>query len=355
MTYQHRTLIKFAQRGATEISPETLGKINEFTVRPLEAAELYVRTAVIGHNGIDRDGEVISPELLQNISQSLVGKGVFVRHPQSRDGDSGPGEGRIFETELRQTTHEAARTELKQPDLVFPDGDPAYLLTASFYMARAAVQPGLIEKIDAGIASDVSMAFSYGAIAHKETATGKKYKLYLGPGEGAELSLVWLGAQQGARITKHSKRNQSQEPDAMEITPEQEATLKAVKTVFGGGLTEEKANEIKKLADKGEQHDSLKAMADAGEKYKASLIDRIVTARRQLGMIKGDDDATLQTAKAAFSEQSIEHLESEMNMLEAAVPSGSNPFGSDDPNPEPTAAGGLRAKGATLKDYGVPS
>src|SRR5690606_17562361 len=68
----------------------TLREIRNFTLVDVEPEQLVVREFVLAHNCIDRDGECFDEALLARFAATIPGKGCFIKHPMSWDGDSGP-------------------------------------------------------------------------------------------------------------------------------------------------------------------------------------------------------------------------------------------------------------------------
>ena len=190
-------------------SADQLAAINRYAIEELAAADVYVRTMYLAHNAIDRDREVMDAALLDAFARTLPGKGLFVRHPTGFDGDSGPGEGRFFEARVQEMTIDAARALLNEPGLMWPPGETsARVLVASFYSIRTGENEALLAKIDAGVAGDVSIGFWASERSAILDANGTRIATRLqAPGEALEASLVWLGAQPGARIRKAAGDN----------------------------------------------------------------------------------------------------------------------------------------------------
>lgn len=283
-----------------------LAQINKLALRALNADEVYVRTVYLAHNAIDRDREAFDDTLLNDFANTLPGKGVFVRHPGGWDGDSGPGVGRWIDARVVDMPLDEARTVLREPKLAWPPGtERAKLLESTFYLLRTADTKDLIDKIDGGIAADVSIGFRAADRSGISDAAQNTiaYRL-LGPGEALEGSLVWLGAQPGARVHKSATR----EDETM--TPEQ---IKALEDKLAAA--EKTAADNKAKAD---AHDAmtkdigdiaaLKAAAADGAAYRAQIVDDIVKAERLAGMIKGDDEKTVNDAKAQYADWPLSRL-----------------------------------------------
>lgn len=192
-------------------SSEQLAAINVYALDELTADQVYVRTAYLAHNGIDRDNEVFDGALLRDFARSLPGKGLFVRHPGGWDGDSGPGVGRWFEARVVQMSMDEARTALGEPNLQWPDGtEQAELLEAGYYLPRSDKNTDLIVDVNAGVASYVSIGFQSSQRTDIMDANGNVIARRLhAPGEALEGSLVWLGAQPGARTVKSFERSRA--------------------------------------------------------------------------------------------------------------------------------------------------
>lgn len=190
-------------------NPAQLGKINALAISTLTADQVYVRTAYLAHNAIDRDQDVFDDALLDDFARTLPGKGLFIKHPRSADGDSGPGIGRWFEARVVEMSHEEARIALREPGLTWPPGSQrAKLLETSYYIPRSPKNADFIIDIDAGVAADVSIGFRAAESTPIQDGDGRTiaYRLQA-PGEALEGSLVWLGAQPGARTVKATNRN----------------------------------------------------------------------------------------------------------------------------------------------------
>lgn len=196
-------------KSAGSPSTEQLAAINTLALATLAAADVYVRTAYLAHNAIDRDGEVFDDAVLDDFARTLPGKGLFVRHPGGWDGDSGPGIGRWFAARVVSLPMDEARAALREPGLKFPaSAQMAKLLEASFFIPRSAKNADMLVDLDAGVAGDVSIGFRAADRAGVQDASGNIVaQRILGPGEAMEGSLVWLGAQPGARVTKAAAPN----------------------------------------------------------------------------------------------------------------------------------------------------
>lgn len=330
-----RKALACAIKSAGTPSDEQLRLINGYALETLGADDVYVRTFVVAHNGIDRDREVIDEALLGDFAQTLPGKGLFIRHPGGWDGDSGPGEGRWFAAEVQQMSLDEARTLLREPRLQWPpDRTTASLLLADVYIVRTDDNAALLKKIDGGVVGDVSIGFRSTGRTEINNADGERVARRLhSPGEALEASLVWLGAQPGARAQKGANPDDDSEDNA--VTPEQIKALQdqqkadqtrisdleakaaagaaAVKTLTD--LTAALGAEHKALAD---NPANLAELAIAGKAYRERLIDDITAAERAKGLVTGDDDAAVASHKALYANADLAVLESRAKAVAAA-------------------------------------
>lgn len=328
-------------KAAQAVDDATLALINQFTLRPFTADELQVREYVLAHNCIDRDNECFHEDLLEDFMRTLVDKGVHIIHPTSYRGSGGPAEGKVFATSTETMSLDEGRTLMRDPTLQLPpDRSMVMVMRAKAYFARTDENGALLLKQDAGIAGDVSVGFTAAGTVPIKDAQGNELtaRRWVGPGSADEMSLVWLGAQQGARAVKAAKTPTEPEPKperkTMDLTNEQIAelqskasggekatsTLAAIKTALGADAP---------LLDNPAQ---LKAHVDEAKAYKAALIDDIVATERQL-KITGDTDEAVRDAKAFLAELPVERLKAMQKGLEARLPpqaqiKGAQPTGS---------------------------
>lgn len=205
MSLEKRFDAHITKGASTAPTTDELATINAMAIAPLAADDVYVVRSYLAHNAIDRDQEAFDPSLLKDFANSLPGKGLFVSHP-GVDGGKGPGVGRFFAAKVLQVTKTKARQMLGQPNLHWPPDVPedgALVLDTAAYMANTAGNADLITNLRFGVASDVSIGFRASSRSDIQDATGNVIGQRLhGPGEAYEGSLVWLGAQPGARTHK---------------------------------------------------------------------------------------------------------------------------------------------------------
>lgn len=338
-----------AKAASSTPDADTLAKIRAFTLRDFAPEELYVRTFVVAHNAIDRDDEAFDEPFLDVLARTLPGKGTFEKHPMSYDGDSGMPEGLWFEAYTQRMSQVEARALLREPGIQFPpDRNDAVLLMASMFMPVMAENAATRTKIDAG------MGFvSVGFIAETRTpirdATGRELQARRigGQGEALEASLVWLGAQPGARAVKSAQLPKGDPMDLqaqLDAARAETATLKAARDALATKATrldtiEAAFGDQKALLDNVPA--LLGAVADA-KAYRESLADDIVTAQRVAGLIKADKPEDVAVLKASFESLPVANLKA----LHANLPStkAAPRIPGSDPN---AANGGLPAGGDT--------
>lgn len=339
-----------------EPSAEQLEKINRYALKPLKADEVYVRTCYLAHNGIDRDRECFDDALLDDFARSLPGKGFFRKHPSGWDGDSGPGVGRWFEAQTVTMSFDEARVALREPNLRFPPTvSMAKLLVSSFYMLRGERNDGFAADIDGGVAGDVSIGFAAtDVVAVKDENQNNVCMRWVGPGEAREGSMVWLGAQPGARAFKSAPRNDNR----TEVDVDKDEQIKAANKRADDA--EAKVKELQAKVDafdalvKAVGEDAVKnpaKMAQAikdGTAYRSRLIDDIVQAERVAGLVKGDDEAAIKAARTPYEDRDVAWLEAWRERL-TKEPKAPGVTGSEPSRPGPAPGGGLRDASVTTK------
>lgn len=324
-------------KASGEPSPEQLAAIRGYTLRDFDPAELVVREFVLAHNAIDRDDEVFDEGLLADFVRTLPGKGVYIKHPTSWQGDGGPAEGRCFAARSERMSLDAARTLLRAPDLQWPpDRVDATVVYASAYFVKTEENAALLLKMDAGIAGDCSIGFCAETRMPIRDSAGRELEAtrLMGPGEAHEFSLVWLGAQPGARAVK-SAHNPTTEDHTM--TPEQVAALQAENASLKAAKAEGEKSATTLAAIKtalgndaalADNPAKLAAAVSAGKAYRERLVDDIVSAERHLG-ITADDEASVKASRELYADMPVAKLEIMGKSLEARLPAGGKIRGTD--------------------------
>ena len=354
MSTAHTKSVAVHVKGAGAPDTAQLAAIRAHTLRDFAADDLVVREFVVAHNAIDRDKECFAAPLLEDFARTFGGKGVFIRHPSGWDGDSGPGEGKIFAAVTERMTHDAARTLLREPHLAFPyDAAEAVVVKASAYYVKTPENVAFLLKLDAGIAGEVSIGFTASTRERLKDAAGIELNAWRwnGPGEARELSHVWLGAQPGARAIKSAPRTPDPETtmDEAQIKALQteNATLKTAAAEHGKAAALV-ADVRKALGDNAALLDTpavlAKAVAD-GKLYRKSLIADLVTMERHL-KITGDGEDQVKAATDLYADIPTEKLIGMQKALESRMPQGGSKVVGSDPNAGKPGAGGAPAEGS---------
>lgn len=237
------------------VSPEMLEKINRYTRKALTADEVFVFTAALCDNEVDRDYERFTVDALKALAPLFEGKTAIQNHSMNSADQSA----RTFLTEV--VTDPSRTTSL---------GEPYTYLKAYCYMPRIPKNETLIAEINAGIKKEVSVGCAVSV--HKCSICGNQEELnpcghrrgkrYNGetchytleqPSDAYEWSFVAVPAQKNAGVTKGfadinalCKQLHSAHADSMTLT----------------------AQESTALAD---YMDSLESAAELGKAYRAEL------------------------------------------------------------------------------------
>lgn len=331
MSHQQKALA-LHMKAAPAADDAAMAAIRKYTLRDFAPDELQLREYILAHNCIDRDNECFDESLLDDFATTLQGKGVYIKHPTSWQGDGGPAEGRVYATRTESMSLEAARTLLGDSDLQLPpDRSQVKLLYASAYFAKTPDNNALLIKQDAGIAGDCSIGFEAPPPQPITDAQGRELtaRRWPSPGKAAEMSLVWLGAQQGARAVKSAPQNPEPE-QTMSLTNE-EITALQTKAATGDKSTTQLASIKTALGDDAVLLDNpvaLKAHIADAKAYKTGLVADIVTMERQL-KITGDADADVTAAKAFLADMPVDRLKAMQKGLEARLPTQHQIKGAD--------------------------
>lgn len=315
-------------KSAGDPSAAQLAAIHGYTLKDLPADKLYVRTFIIAHNAIDRDKETFDEALLSDFARTLPGKGLHVKHPTGWQGDGGPAKGRWFGAELQRMGLDEARALLREPKLQWPPGvQTAVLLMADAYLVRHNGNADMLEEIDGGVVGDVSVGFTAKDYERVVDDDGHELNVYrwLGPGEALEASLVWLGAQPGARAIKQAT---TREPENDVDTEQKLAAANTKATDLQKQLDEATPSRDamlalrKALGDNAHLVDKPDVLADtikAATAYRGEMIDTIVAGERKSGMC-GDDDEAVAAAKAIYAGMPLATLKARAKFYDDHVP-----------------------------------
>jgi hypothetical protein len=331
-------------KAATEADDAALSAIRAFTLRDFTADELQVRSYVLAHNCIDRDNEIFDEAVLDDFARTLPGKGVYIKHPSSWQGDSGPAEGRVYAATTQTMSLDEARTLLREPELQLPpDRGTVKLLLASAFFAKTPDNASLLIKQDAGIAGDVSIGFTAQSPTKVTDAQGNELtaRRWQSPAKALEMSLVWLGAQPGARAVK-SATHETKLEQVMDIEQKDFDALSA-KAADGEKATTALTAIKTALGDDAallENPAQLKAYVADAKAFKTALVDEVIALERQL-QVTGDTPEDVTAAKTFLGEFSVARLQVMKTGYEKRLPG--QPSGI---NGAHTNAGGPGAKEA---------
>ena len=123
-------------------------KINTFTRHEFSAESLYVFSAALCNNDVDRDYEKFSVEALMQLKEKFLGKTGICDHSMK----AADQKARIFDTWVEKV--DGKKTA---------DGEDFYQLKAKAYMVRNRENEEFITEIEAGIKKEISVSCSMGS------------------------------------------------------------------------------------------------------------------------------------------------------------------------------------------------
>lgn len=245
---------------AESITEDDLKLINAYSRKRLKADDVFVFSAVLCDNEIDRDFERFSVESLKTLAELFVGKTAIKNHSMNSEDQSA----RTFKTEL--ITDENRKNSL---------GEPYVYLKAYSYIPRIKKYESLIEEIESGIKKEVSISccvsksicsvcktdLRQSACHHKR---GKSYNGKLcycelnDPLDAYEWSFVAVPAQKNAGVVKSFKDKEGNKKLSN--------IVKSLGEAEGEILLSD--GEVKALRD---YIKSLETLADEGREYRKAL------------------------------------------------------------------------------------
>lgn len=186
---------------------EELAYINQFAKTELTEEQVYVFSARLCDNEVDRDFERFDTTALERLGELFVGKSGIFDHQWSAKGQTA----RIYRTEV-----------VREESMVTAAGDGYCWLKGWAYLLRTEKNQDLIAEIEGGIKKEVSVGCSMGrsvcsicgaengACSHirGETYDGRLCFTELrDPQDAYEWSFVAVPAQRNAGVLKHFGQN----------------------------------------------------------------------------------------------------------------------------------------------------
>jgi len=160
-----------------------VARVNQYTLKPLPAEEICVIEAAASDDQVDRDGEAMSIEILQDFADTAAGKAWMTSHSWGE-----LGVGRITRGWLEE------------------QGDRTVFMVEAYMLRADPEAAALIRKIEAGIAPYTSVGFYAPAKVAVRAVDGREIHQYVRGNQGEhgellEVSSVFLGSNFNAQIT----------------------------------------------------------------------------------------------------------------------------------------------------------
>jgi hypothetical protein len=329
---------------ASPIAPTDaqLALINKFTRRPFAADELYIGQLRLANNCIDRDDERYSEGMIGEFARTAVGKTFLMDHGKYESKQNAIG--KFFDVEVEKMDLATARAETGE-DLRLPEGmTEVQFLSPWFYIPKAGIDERELVKIDAGVYDFTSIGFVCESLVPVADEMGVTlFWEYRGRGETREGSLVYLGAQYGARMKsadgkpeKTANPNDTKDPNEggkISMKNLAKKLMQAFGKVFTDDDEEKLFDEIKGIvgdrdtkitaltSELKEQKDTvaeLTPLAADGKAYRDGLVTEYVTAKAKLGECdeKPESQEALKKVAAGYP---IDHLKKEVALLKDRV------------------------------------
>jgi phage head maturation protease len=198
-----------------EANEDEMKQINEYTLEPLTAEQVFTFKAVIGNNETDdRNLMPFSETALKDLAALYKGKTMIKDHNPSAENQIA----RVYATELRTDTEKVSGLN-----------EPYTELIAKCYMAKTAENEGLISEIKAGIKREVSTGFAVSefrcSICGEEVCRHRRGEEYDGKKcmrvikhcpDAYELSFVAVPAQPNAGTIKAAEEPEKDEQAQLE-------------------------------------------------------------------------------------------------------------------------------------------
>lgn len=211
---QDGLIAKGASVRELRLSDDELAKINEHTLSPLKAEDVYVFKVAVCDNAVDRQFEKFADNAINGMADMFVGKPLIKDHERKADNQIG----RIYATEVVTSTK--ALNE---------DGSAYMALVAHCYVLDTDTNKDLIAEIKGGIKKEVSVNLRVGKAVCNicgtdnaktycdhwwgQTYDGEKCVFTLDdPVDAFEVSFVAVPAQAKAGTMKEHTKKQKEMP-----------------------------------------------------------------------------------------------------------------------------------------------
>lgn len=252
------------EKSGQGISEEALARINLYTRRPYTAEEVYAFSVVLCDNEVDRDYECFTRDALEKLAALFVGKTGLLDHEHTSRGQSA----RIFGTSVKG-----------YPEKRTARGEAYAQLVAEAYIPKNAETEAFIESIESGIRKEVSVGCAVAkrtcSICGAETCAHLRGRLYDGercvrildePTDAYEFSFVAVPAQRAAGVIKRFSQDKERKKEVESVQDLlKRLELEGEDIVFSASEAEALRAELS----------ALKARAECGDRYRASLCRKI--------------------------------------------------------------------------------
>lgn len=296
-----------------EPDDETLEQIGRFTLKKPDKNELFIFSAVLCDNEIDRDLERFSVSTLKKLADMYTGvTGIFDHSMSSRDQTA-----RIYKTQM--IADETRKTSI---------GENYTYVKAGCYMVRSEKTETLIREIENGIIKEVSVSCSVGervcSVCGKRHASkgcrhilGEEYDgkichaVLNSPKDVYEWSFVAVPAQRNAGVSKSAKKGGAPDTVSTVCGESGEEIITALQNAQKGAALSEA--QIKSL---GAFFDEMKQDASSGKEKRLREEREIIAmsaftlplmdTKSLSGILKKLDGEEISMLKTAFTARSHE-------------------------------------------------
>lgn len=312
------------------ISDQDLAEINRIAPKVLKKEDLFAGLLAAGHNAVDRDEERFKESLLQDLARTLFGKSLLKHH----DSKSDP-LGRFFASEIKKMSLEAFRAFVGVEMEEIRGTDSPEVLFSKFFIRKDEKNLSDRKDIDSGIFGHASIRFRASAVKFIDDDKGGFAEIS-GPGEATEVSLVWLGSQQGAGVkdAKEEEDTQKKENNMEKGMEKLKEFLGSIKEIIGEAVTESNVTEkiksvlakatdqVKELTTKNteleKQVKELTPLADYGKAYRDDSEKEYIRCKALMGEVQETPEAQ-DKVKGFLKNMDMDFILDEVKTLQARV------------------------------------